>query len=379
MIFPTNTLQILLPLVNIVLFLGRAAVTTQSSIAAAATQLIPATTTQLCFNCSLYDSFGDGWNGAKLKFKTGEGGSLVAKLTQTEPFPAAGVAQTKDVCFNGCGCYFAKAGNGEYDEEISWKLGEIAEGTDEGVEFCIYCTSCGKGLQPNDADNGCEPCKKGTFSDTEDTSPCQTCSWHTFTSNVGSETCQPCEEGLFSKPGSDKCVPPIILSPTNNNELLSAIEDANPGDIVSLSENEMYSPPSSSSDTWINIITPMTIECKLGRGGTPVQCTLDADGNGRCMKVNNVNDGAVLKTNRITIKGGSTNGNGGGMYIGSSTVTMTSTTVSGNTAVSQPHHVILLIWGLIGVVVWFGGKSLPLTLLSVSVFFSLPSLFFSLL
>jgi len=46
---------------------------------------------------------------------------------------------------------------------------------------------------------------------------------------------------------------------------------------------------------------------------------------------------------------------------------MTNTTVSGNTAVSQPHHVILLIWGLIGVVVWFGGKSLPLTLLSVSV------------
>ena len=321
-----------------------------------------------CFNCSLYDSFGDGWNGAQLKFKTGEGGRVIPKLTltQTAPYPAAGVAQTKDVCFDGCGCYFAKAGDGEYDGEISWKLGEIAEGTDEGVEFCIRCTFCGKGLQPNDADNGCEPCKKGTFSDTEDTLPCPTCSWNTFTSNAGSETCQPCEEGLFSPPGSDKCVPSTVLSPMNNNELLSAIEQANPNDVVSLSDKAMYS-PSSSSDTWINVITPMTIECKLGKEGTPVQCTLDADGKGRCMVVNNVNDGAVLKINRITIEGGLSDG-GGGVLILNSTVTMTNTTVSGNTAVSpaSSRYIVNLKSQSRQLNCCFVLLSLPLTLFSVS-------------
>jgi hypothetical protein len=67
---------------------------------------------------------------------------------------------------------------------------------------------CETGQQPNDADDGCEPCVAGKYSSTNDNSVCASCDEDTF-SEVGgaasADVCLPCEEGTTSSSGASSC------------------------------------------------------------------------------------------------------------------------------------------------------------------------------
>ena len=140
---------------------------------------------QICLIASLFDSKGDGWNGAFLNItKVGETKPYVS-TSQVENYPAKTVAQKKIVCMD-CACYFAVAVGGTNDDEISYDFHNdldnvIAGGVGgEEIEFCVKCQSCEIGMEPNLNDDGCELCETGKYSHDLDSSPCQVCPWDTM-------------------------------------------------------------------------------------------------------------------------------------------------------------------------------------------------------
>jgi hypothetical protein len=151
--------------------------------------------TEVCYTANLYDSYGDGWDSSKLTITNSDTGVTVQELAQSGNI-AKNTAESFSVCIDGCGCFTGQVGGGSYLEEKSWNIqdgaGEtIAEASNTGsASFCIACSVCEEGKQPNADDNGCEGCVVGKFSDTAGVAACMNCPAGSYTSTVGAASCQ---------------------------------------------------------------------------------------------------------------------------------------------------------------------------------------------
>ena len=106
---------------------------------------------------NMFDSFGDGWNGATYSFYNGAG-DLVATgdLTSTEN---DGEFDTDDICFDEAGCYTLIVTDGSFPSEVSWTISGAAFNNTAGgpgtyqVGIGTACTEgCGLPFAPNYVD-----------------------------------------------------------------------------------------------------------------------------------------------------------------------------------------------------------------------------------
>lgn len=178
-----------------------------------------------CVTANLMDSYGDGWNLNVLTIVDEATGATLQELTQSGSI-AEGTAESFDFC-TPCGlCFTGSVGGGSYTAETSWVILDssgavLASESSVGVaEWCISCASavCGEGEQPNAADDGCEPCEEGYFSDASGSQPCVPCAAGTWGAGTGATECSVCtvgtassllaatEEAVCTECGSGKCV-----------------------------------------------------------------------------------------------------------------------------------------------------------------------------
>ena len=136
-----------------------------------------------CFTVNLIDSYGDGWNGNVLTIVDVATGETLDELTQSSSYIPSGVPESFDFC-TPCGlCFTGSVGGGSYTHETSWEILDmsgavVASASNDGAaEWCSGCSStiCGVGQQPNAADDGCEPCEAGYYSDANGNQPCAPC------------------------------------------------------------------------------------------------------------------------------------------------------------------------------------------------------------
>ena len=133
-----------------------------------------------CYNITMEDSFGDGWNGGELSFKnSGTGVVMHDGLTVS----ALDASKAEDIICFGCGCFTGQASAGDYPGEYSWQVsdtnGEVlarAIGTSADT-MCVItevCPSCGRGsgIQPSGI---CGVCPRGYYSDVDDIAFCSAC------------------------------------------------------------------------------------------------------------------------------------------------------------------------------------------------------------
>lgn len=106
---------------------------------------------------NMFDSFGDGWNGATYSFYNGAG-DLVATgdLTNDEN---DGEFDTDDICFDEAGCYTLIVTDGSFPSEVSWTISGAAFNNTAGgpgtyqVGIGTACTEgCGLPFAPNYVD-----------------------------------------------------------------------------------------------------------------------------------------------------------------------------------------------------------------------------------
>ena len=100
----------------------------------------------------MYDSFGDGWNGADYVLTDAMGdtllsGTLDSALYVLDVDNFLGGDEAFDTFCLVEGCYSLIVGGGDFDEEISWSLsgldGEITSGTIGSVNFSLGGVTCG--------------------------------------------------------------------------------------------------------------------------------------------------------------------------------------------------------------------------------------------
>ena len=114
-----------------------------------------------CFGASIefnmFDSFGDGWNGATYSFYDGEGNLLAeGGLLSTEN---GGDFDTDGVCFDATGCLTLIVTDGSFPGEVSWSISGAAFNNTSGgpgtyqVGVGVACTEgCGLPFAPNYTD-----------------------------------------------------------------------------------------------------------------------------------------------------------------------------------------------------------------------------------
>ena len=116
-------------------------------------------------------------------------------------------AESFDFC-GPCGtCFTGSVGGGSYTTETSWEILDssgavVASASNDGA--AAWCsgpcssTICGEGQQPNAADDGCEPCEAGYFSDASGIQPCVPCAPGAFGAGTGATGCSECAVGTAS-------------------------------------------------------------------------------------------------------------------------------------------------------------------------------------
>lgn len=163
-------------------------------------------TPDTCFTANLIDSYGDGWNGNVLTIVDVATGETLDELTQSGSITKE-TAESFDFC-GPCGtCFTGSVGGGSYTTETSWEILDmsgavVASASNDGAaEWCSgTCSStiCGEGQQPNAADDGCEPCEAGYFSDASGIQPCVPCAPGAFGAGTGATGCSECAVGTAS-------------------------------------------------------------------------------------------------------------------------------------------------------------------------------------
>jgi hypothetical protein len=77
----------------------------------------------VCFNVTMYDSFGDGWDGAEYSVMTRSNGSLVVEGTLSDGSEGT-YEGTDEVCVEADVCHLFEVSEGRYPDEISWNVGD---------------------------------------------------------------------------------------------------------------------------------------------------------------------------------------------------------------------------------------------------------------
>ena len=98
-----------------------------------------------CFNFTLEDSVGDGWDGATYTISNFFTGAVVKSGTLETGFNS-----TDEVCFDRGTCFTIEVTAGDYPNEISWNLGGFLDGTAPG-EVDFYVSDDGNEIIPQDS------------------------------------------------------------------------------------------------------------------------------------------------------------------------------------------------------------------------------------
>ncbi|GMH50654.1 hypothetical protein TL16_g00835 [Triparma laevis f. inornata] len=165
---------------------------------------------------TMWDSWGDGWNGNILRFYDQEGNNQVV---DTEYFVLSSerkLAANRDVCLPNQ-CFSIVVGGGTYANEISWRIrdsggNDILEGSNVQVAGTgeLLCTSCPQG-KTSSGSLKCEDCAAGKHAPNENGS-CDICASGKYADETGLTSCKSCPGGTFigdnkqqNEPGQTTC------------------------------------------------------------------------------------------------------------------------------------------------------------------------------